>query len=644
MLHYSQLLILLTAIVLVSCVQKAGSRRNSAGNAVTSGRGGESAGGGSVPGQGANASGDSETTDSSTELRGEPLLRHMVDPFEGTYTTKLTVPKNYAGYFYLSGLNIASLSDRLVSVRFNFGIDMEPVVVPATIGRASGITPQTDIRVLILDMRNKPFQDIRLLYDLFDYGDYDSNNDGVEELVPTSDPRATSLYCRGLRLEHDSTFVGNNTNNQTCDTKGETCLYAYAKIQDSGLYESTSSLAMIPSEPQIDLTGNGYTVDSDSNQLLKCLPDNNNVTNLSGVLNTTTITSASGLVEYGDTVTLGGETYNYYGPFRTINESSWQVTSGALFSDMTDTALATSGASGLFQLSLDTNPATTPSTPTSPVAAARAGYKSFLFPRVGTMDLRSGIDHFSSTNYDSVRAVQSLLAGGDTEYMDGCNIRVSNYDSYTGEGISSCNVTATIEIITTNDSGKIEVLDISTEVKLQLIRPSDEDYLGRETLYTSMKSCSTSNGCASSECCYNDRCWSKEIVAQCLEDANTSGYLRTGEACSSDYECASLCCNASTGSCAVHVDNESDRVLCSKSPGQQCVSSEWCREENIPRCYVVKTGMDASGQTTCSLRCYNKPTFGACVDGTCVPPTPYDVPEFDPEEPDCSNAQDPPSI
>ncbi|MBT3235367.1 MAG: hypothetical protein HN353_05410 [Bdellovibrionales bacterium] len=634
--HHLFLLLMLFAL-LASCVQQAGGRRDTIDGAVATD---DSAGSsGPVPGQAANADSSTDTT-TSTELRGEPLLRHMVDPFVGTYKTKLTIPKNYAGYFYLSGLNIASLSDRIVSVRFNFGRDLEPVVVPATIGRGKGITPQTDIRVLILDLRNKPFQDIRLLYDLYDYGDYDSNNDGSEELVPTSDPRSSSLYCRGLKLEHDHTFVGSN-NNPSCDSAGERCLYSYAKIQDSGLYEATSSLAMIPSEPQIDLAGDGYTVDSNSNQLLKCLPDSNSATTLSATLNTTTITSASGLVDYQETVTLGGNTYNYYGPFRTINESGWEVSSGALFSDISNTVVATSGASGLFQLALSNAPA---NTSTSPVASARAGYKSFLFPRVGKMELRSGIDHFSSTSHSGTRTKQNLLAGGETGYMDGCNIRTTNYDTYTGEGISSCNVSATIDIITTNSSGKIEVLTTSNEVKLQLIRPSDEDYLGRETLYTSMKSCSTSNSCASSECCYNDRCWSKELVTQCLEDANVSGYLSTGESCSSDYECASLCCNPSSGSCAIHVDNQNDRVLCSKSPGQSCVSSEWCREENIPLCLIVKTGMDASGQVTCSLRCYNKPTFGICRSGTCVPPTPNDVPSFDPANPDCTSAQDPPSF
>lgn len=123
-------------------------------------------------------------------------LRHLVDPSDGTYKTKVTIPKNFSSILYISGLNVTSLSDRLITVRFRFGREQEKIDIPAVIGRAPGITPQTDIEVLQLDFRSKPFQNLRLLYDLFDYNDYDSDDDGVEDFRdsnnqvsgPTQDP------------------------------------------------------------------------------------------------------------------------------------------------------------------------------------------------------------------------------------------------------------------------------------------------------------------------------------------------------------------------------------------------------------------------------------------------------------------------
>ncbi|MFZ8932733.1 MAG: hypothetical protein ACO2ZP_02370, partial [Bacteriovoracaceae bacterium] len=85
-------------------------------------------------------------------------------------------------------------------------------------------------------------------------------------------------------------------------------------------------------------------------------------------------------------------------------------------------------------------------------------------------------------------------------------------------------------------------------------------------------------------------------------------------------------------------------VLCSKSPGQTCVTKEFCRLENIPTCFIVKTGQDPLGKQECALRCYNTPTFGTCRSGICIPPSVPSVPSFDPTNPDCSAAQEPPII
>ena len=65
------------------------------------------------------SSADSSSSESITDIileHGKAELMHLVDPVEGKFYKKVTIPKNYAGYFYLSGLNITSLSSRIVSV------------------------------------------------------------------------------------------------------------------------------------------------------------------------------------------------------------------------------------------------------------------------------------------------------------------------------------------------------------------------------------------------------------------------------------------------------------------------------------------------------------------------------------------------
>src|SRR5690606_25996678 len=129
-----------------------------------------------------------------------------------------------------------------------------------------------------------------------------------------------------------------------------------------------------------------------------------------------------------------------------------------------------------------------------------------------------------------------LVSAGDTDWMDGCNKRVSTFDSYANETIASCNVVATIEILATDNSGQEIVLNTSSKVKLQLSRASTKNYDGQEVLYSSLNSCTNSSACGGNECCFNSRCWSKEIVSQCLEEVDIIGNLATGEVCSSDYE------------------------------------------------------------------------------------------------------------
>mgnify|MGYP003144508921 CR=1 FL=1 len=614
-------ILVFASLLLTSCMPESprASRKGLSGGSINTGGDGGNGGGGSGAGPG-DGTLDSSLLDTITDS-GKVELRHIIDPETGNYKTKVTIPKNYNGYLYLSGLNVTSLSNRLIKVRFKFGREMEPVTVPAVIVRGEGITPQTDIEVLALNLSSRPFENIRLIYDLYDYNNYYDDGNLAETKEPVQDPLDGGLYCRGLKLEHDPTFAA-TASNTACDAAGETCLYAYAKVLDGGLVNNTTNIRINPKEPQIDVLGGGYAANSQTEKMKRCLPDNNDPANLSSVLG---ITPVLGGVVYGDTIVTN---HRYEGPFRVLAQSTWHISGDALFSAVN----STTKAKGIFQTSF------------TPGVAAQ-GYNSFLFPRATQMSLQGGVEHFSSALPFEPRTLVNggLVAAGDTDWMDGCNKRVSTYDAFANETIASCNVGATIEIIATDKSGQDIVLNTSTKVKLQLSRASTKNFDGREVLYSSLNSCTNSSACGGDECCFNSRCWSKEIVSQCIEEVDVIGNLATGQVCSSDYECASFCCNQSTNTCSVHVNSEDQQVLCGKSPGQACVAKEWCRKENIPTCFKVKTGTTPEGQQLCALRCYNVPTFGDCVNRKCVAPVPPTPPQFDPENPDCTGAVDPPT-
>ena len=623
--------------LITACNPGTGQRSNKVINnqATSKGDGPPPTGDGAGPGE----NGGGTISGSGTVVeQGEAEIKHLIDPFDGTYKTKLTLPKNFTGRLYLSGLNISSLSDRIIHVRFSFGRELEPITIEASVGRAPGIIPQTDIEVLILNIMDRPFEKIRLLYDLFDYSDYrdnsgnefGSNLDVGESITPAKDPRSTDLYCRGLKLEHDHTFVP-TIDRPLCNYSGARCLYAYAKISDTGLYNQIGE-AINPSEAQLDLSKKGYANDTQANNLKKCLPDNNSRDNLRDVLGVTDLSfNGSG---FGVDITFpDNSVYEYRGPYRAINPKEWEIQGNAIWGAVSSSQSALS----LFASSFGNA--------TGDLLKDYVGYGAFLFPRVGTLNLASNIDHFSSESPLGVRSKTSLLSGGDTDYVDGCNVRMLEFNNYSNEGIVSCNVSAKIELINIDqNSGDETVLASSTNLKLQLVRESKKDYLGKEVLFTSMKKCTSSASCGNGECCYNDRCWDKTLVSRCLEDVTSTGNGKTGDQCSSDYECASLCCNKATSSCQVHTNQEDPPVLCSKSSGQTCVAREWCQIHYINECKLYKTGTSSTGQQLCGIRCYQKPTFGLCKNGICAtPPTPAVPVLDDPNNPDCSKAIDVPT-
>ena len=578
---------------------------------------------------------------------GNAEIIHLVDPVTGSFKKKVTIQKNYAGFFYIAGLNITSLRTNIVKVRFTFGKNLEVIDVPATIGRAPGLTPQSDVEVLIMDFSSRPFRNLRLLYDLYDYNDY--TDDELNEAV--DDPYNTNLYCRGLRLEHDPTFDG-TTSNSFCDESEEKCLYAYAKIVDSGLAEledredlTSNYYSIIPSLPHVALSSLGYQNEHINVREKRCLPDSidadefevfmKNSLNFEGSDLTGSLSYDAPIVLSSDpTKTHSGDnviSYKYRGPYRAVDTENWEIRpsssggSGAIFSGATPTGIFQEQFSG---------------------AGDFTGYKSYLFPRRSKLELKANVEHISlsksADNFSTNFTLNELLVSGDTTEMYGCAKRMSEFDEFSLEGIHSCNVTAKIEIIALEDGNEV-VMDSAIDTKLQVIRASVKNYLGEEVLYTSMKSCESSSMCANDECCFNNRCWHNLLVSQCKEEDNVIGHLQVGESCNTDLECSSFCCNPSSQVCGVHMKTYEDEVLCSKPPESSCVSKEFCRKENIVNCFIVTTGVDPLGNPECALRCYNLPTHGNCINNKCKTPTQPAIPVFDPENPDCDAARSPPT-
>lgn len=610
----STTLLLMVSLIIGSCVQATGTRSRSLASKSTN------LAGGKLPAGSNGAVGDGSSADAGSALMSQKVeLSHLVDPFDGTYKKKLTIPKNFKGNLYLAGLNVAALTNKLVSVRFNFGVEKQSVTLKATVARAPGIIPKTDIQVLVIDMNTAPFKSMRLTYDLYDYNDY---TDASKAIV--SDPRDGNLYCRGLKLEDDPTFVP-LTQDSKCSGANDRCVYSYAKVVDATLYNS-SNFTSIPTRPLVwSLTDGVRTPSISSMAVSGCLPDRDDANAINMIFNLgTTLTVNPSLpianMVYDQTVySFDGSSYKFRGPYRRINdvEDAWQIKDAAIYNPK----------DGLFQKSvLSTN-------------GNYLDYESMLFPRSGKLSLAQNVEYMGSpvnTRFTNTSIWQSNSTG-ISDYVDGCNLRALNMDPGSNEGIGSCNVNASIEIFYMSEGREV---NITTDkgIKLQLIR-SSINFLGKEVLTTSFKRCESSNTCGSEECCFNSRCWSKDLVTQCVDQVPVIGNQEIGANCTSDFECSSLCCNQSTGSCAPHNPNGSNPVMCNKTSGQQCVSKEFCRQEAVVTCKIVKSGFNADGTAACTLRCPAVMMYGDCKNGSCIPPVQPAIPVFDPT--DCSAAVDP---
>ena len=119
------------------------------------------------------------------------------------------------------------------------------------------------------------------------------------------------------------------------------------------------------------------------------------------------------------------------------------------------------------------------------------------------------------------------------------------------------------------------------------------------------------------------------------------GNAENGDQCQSDYQCQSLCCDQSIDVCNPHDPSAVKPVFCSKKPGEMCITNDFCKAEFLQTCKLVKISLNSSGKVTCALRCPAVETRGSCTNGYCQAPKIPPVPDFDPANPDCSNAVDP---
>jgi len=592
-------------------------------------------------------------------------LRHLIQPnLQGTsrfsngtglngggsYVTKLTLPKNYAGFLYLAGINITSLMSNHVTVRFRFGVNRHPIDIPATITQAPGITPQTRINVLVMDLRGQPFRNLLLPYDLYDYKDYEVDP-VTHKIVNTEsiiqDNLDTNLYCRGLALEDDPTFTGVGACDGIQEENGqpsEECLYAYARVDDQSLVKISNSVqtSVAPSYPQVKSSSNAnYYADNIADLILR--PSLDTIPTSDPHVFSSYLFRKDGDDEirfdsFSGMIFPDGYEYRYRGPYRLRDTLNWHFNFANL-----------DGPKRLFRKDawVHYNSAVFGRLPDDPGMSThlnyfnRLYYNSYKYPLMTKLSLNAGVGHLSSTDLYGPRVDTTLPVAGDTVWMDGASARAEGINPQ-GEHIGSCNVTSTVEVLAIDENSNQYVVASSIDVKLQLVRPTQiQTDSGNQVLYQNYKKCTSNSTCSSGECCFTDRCWSNTLVSQCFDGSATQGSRNSGAACVSDLECKSLCCNA--GTCGDH--NSATGVFCNKPSGTSCIAKEWCQKVPITRCFIIRTGTTSTGKVTCAQQCYQVQEHGECMNGTCLAPTQPTIPTFDPDaEGACDEAITPPSF
>ena len=532
-------------------------------------------------------------------------LVSMLDPYDGNYKTKITIPKNFSGTLLIAGRNISKFKkNESLWVRFRFGRNLTSFVLPAWIAHASvpGLTGTSTIKeILHVDLSGAPFNSLRLNNHLYDYNQYKKSEE------PVTDPFDDQLYCRALSFQHDPTSTQSSTISQ-CRQKGDRCLYSYAQVFDQGLH--VRGYPIVPKKIQFALNDNGlYRNESEHDLSQKCLADNRYDRNTLG--NTFAIPAPH---DPGPVVfTIGQDEYRYRGPYEARNTASWQIKGGAITG-----ADSEGNYWGLFEQLAH------PLAPSS-------GFYSLKFPRAGRLPVRDSIQYVGENTIPTVskHPTRGFNIGVSetkmSQLMDGCNLRVAHLNSVSHEGIDSCNVTALIELVRKDKENNQYVLlgrVSETELKVQLIRRTTKTPLTKKELVSAnFRTCDSNNACGKNECCYNKRCWSKNIVTQCLVDSS-AGQLSVGKRCTDDLQCASLCCSHETRTCQGH---DGDKSLCSKPIRASCIADEFCTKVFQTEYHIVKTSQYApSGEEICELHPKNVYVFANCVRrgnlGICMAP------------------------
>lgn len=566
----------------------------------------------------------------------------------GSYQRKITIPKTFGGRIYISGINIGTLKNRHIQVRFKFGYNEDSITLPAAVSSAPGITPDADTSVLIVNLNTKPFRKLRLLYDLYDYNKYPLNADGVTlasgaEAVQNN--RNIGLYCRGLKLQHDPTFDGVGA----CDQDSESCLYTYAKVVDQGLIEKKESgvwLPLNPDFPQISsATSVEYFQDLMGFKLRKPLPDTG-VFDAAHNFKPFLFSSLGGSSEavtisgWGEHL-IAGRNFIYRGPYGLVNTNQWEMKYGV--NNLTGENKLFRQNSWMKYDSASLGPL--PNDPGYPELQNKIYFNSYMFPIATQLSLGANVEHLASNEPQGIRGAEVLGVAGKTKWVDGSNARVQSINA-DGEHIGACNVVSTIEIIAKDDKGLDYIVARTNEVKLQIVRDTlMEEETNQDLLSSNFKACATNANCGGSDCCFNNRCWGEDLVSQCIDPNASQGSKPNGGVCTSDLECSSLCCNQSTGRCSPHNTNKTPPVLCGKYEGQYCIAKEWCRKTPIRKCIIVKNGTTPTGDPKCRLHCYNVEEHGDCINGSCQSPYQEPTPPFNPNDPnECANAVDPPAF
>jgi len=475
-------------------------------------------------------------------------IEGILNPTTGIYEQKVSVLKDHSSLLKFKIKDLEKYAQKSLLVDVSFGHLKEDVKT-----LQGSIDTEGEDYFLLVSLFGKPFDDLDLKYNLFDYSSYGNLIFSSPSIV--QDNLDSNLYCRGLSLSDDPT-----SNGSSCNKQGDICLYSYAKIRDQGLFNVSSSEHVTPSLLQYNKS-NGVVL----NESEKCLDDAN------------TILVNNSNRSFNSTFAIDSNSFIYRGPYASDDSGNWEISNAAII-----------GEYGIFLEELTGS------------GVENKGYHSKLFPIASKIKL-SEVDLYigSSTPYGQ-RVNKSALdsAGVTVDWMGGCNQRLSTKSLITGEDISSCNISASIDIYYLEAGEKYYIAStssgtVSKDIKLQVVSKVSSDVSGTVACYSN-------SGCSAGECCRGNQCISD---AQC---ATSGGKKAVGETCDTDFACASGCCKGDV--CSPHNDTQS----CDKPQGGSCLNATFCAYD--PDLWTTRVFKDAD--TQCPKEKCNVSRF-ICKDQKC---------------------------